>query len=308
MNQPDSGNPSSESGFETDPIALLNGLYAHTARMQEQAAAFAEVQQRAVGTAENEFLRIEVHAGRITDLTFTDRAPTASPVRVREAIMDAYRDASARANNTSAQLLRTLGQTAMADGVSVSAPEEVQDRAAELARDEEAAPTPVDPDAVTPERAPWQSVEEMWADPALDDEDLDDFIGELAELGYDEVPHHDSTDWQGDLDRRMEALAKAAEGLPERLAQITASAECKALVVTVNGFGLLQQLTLRPGAADRSATELSTDFRTTYAAACAEASAQVTEAVPAQGTEAESFLADLTGAPGPTDAASDRKP
>ena len=273
------------SQFQFDPITFVNEFNVTVARWQDQAKDLARLQQESAGTDENEYLSIAVQSGQILDLTFTDAATNASPVQLRSTLLEAYHRASARANERLAQGLESLDMADVAAGVRDSAPQDVKDAAEELSaqerqeRDEASAATD-DDDRTTPERLPWSSIEELWADAGLDDEDLTDIRAELAEIAGEDFGPNESQDWQGDLDRDLAMIAEQAKDLPQKLGSITGKAECKQLTVAVSGFGQLTDVTFRPAAANATAHQLTKAFQETYEKACTEVSAQIDEALP----------------------------
>lgn len=244
---------------------MLAALLARTRVWEEQSAFLTEALAGAGGTVENDCVRISVLGGRVSALEFTDAAPGAGQARVREAVRRAYAEAAARTNHDLAdatgQVLGSAGAQAVRDSVTP----EVGDAAESLDLDTE---TPAGWPQVRVETGDFDRLDAL-----LDSIDTDALLAShdpreyLADLGYNEVPHFDSTDWQGDLDREVAAITTDAAGLADRLGAVREEQETATCVVTVNGHGVLLDLRLRPAASSRSAEELSADFRTAYALA-----------------------------------------
>lgn len=265
------------SQFGLDPIKFLNDFNVYVARMEDQARELAEAQQATAKEASNKHVKIRVQAGRVLGLEFTDAAADASPVQVRTSLMDAYHQAAARSNDHLANSLSTIGLDGVASGVRESASADVREAGQGL-EPEEHRPRPTE--RTEPEKLPWASVEELWADAGLDDEDLTDIVSELRELGYDDSQRSTTGDWQTDLDQALGQVEQQSADLNRRISEITGRAEGKTMTVTVNGSGGLTDVVLRKAATQRSARELSADFLKLYGEACASASEQLSEAMP----------------------------
>ncbi len=265
------------SQFGLDPIKFLNDFNVYVAQMEDQARELAEIQQATAKEVSNKHVKIRVQAGRVLGLEFTDAAAGASPVQVRTSLMDAYHRAAARSNDQLANSLSTIGLDGVASGVRESASPDVREAGQGLDPEE---PHQRPTGHTEPEKLPWASVEELWADAGLDDEDLTDIAAELRELGYDDSRRSATGDWQTDLEQALAQVEQHSADLRHRIAEITGRAEGKTMTVTVNGAGSLTDVVLRKPSAQRSAQELSTDFLKLYGEACTAASEQLSEAMP----------------------------
>ncbi len=251
---------------------MIAELLARTRVWEEQSAYLTGALAEAGGTVSNPWVTLTMLGGRIQELEFTDKVPGASPVRVREAVREAYARAAALANDAVAEATgRVLGPEA-ARAIRESVAPEIREAAEDLP-------------AQDPPTTGWPAAEVGQADldrldALLDSIDTEALIAAtdprdyLADLGYHEVPHAASADWQADLDREVAAITANAEGLAERLGAIRVERVASTCAVTVNGHGALLDFRLRPAAASRSAAELTAEFAATYEQALAEASQQ----------------------------------
>lgn len=268
-----------ERMFESQPdfrrvVASFEEL---TAEWQRKAAELNAAMTAGAGEEDHEHFTLRtVGLGQISQLTFKDGANDASPVQLRTAVLEAYARLAVGANGVQASTMaRILDDPAIATGMTAAVPREMRDRAGQDAATPDAdAPgvgtRPVD-SATAEEVLAWA---EATAEPTIVSADMRETMSDVE--GWS--PRYQGIDpntTQYELEKEIEQISRNAAELRPALERLQVQKSSKWLTLTVNGSGVLADITFRPAFRSAGHQQLSKDFAALYAEATHEASAQL---------------------------------
>lgn len=241
-----------------DVIANLDQL---SRDWQEKSAALGAAMAAAGNTIERAEFTLTVAGGRITALTFTPRATSASPVQLREALMSGYSEVCVRSNNDQANAVASiLGDAAMAAGMRGTVPEDFRERTADLQLDEAEA----DRNDQQSSAGRQPPVEDFLADPSLDDEIVSaDIIETMSDVeGWHPglLGRTEPGMAQYELEKEVQAISARAGDLRTAMTEIRETAESKHMSLTVNAAGQLLDVMFRSGFRSAGHQQLSSEF------------------------------------------------
>lgn len=248
-----------------------------TADWERTASQLAEAAAASGGTETTaEFTLRVATGGRIAELTFTDRARAASPVQLRESVLDALARLTVAGNRQlAADVARILGDPDLATGIRSAVPQEIADRVPE---DGDATPVPSPAPAGSARVYPASADEVLeWAaatadEPVIVSPDVAELMSDVEGWNPGYLGRFDPLTTQFELERELAQISAQAVGLSSTLEKLTATASDHAVTVTVNGVGRLVDLVFRPGLRSTTGTALTTQFAHLYAQATSEAS------------------------------------
>jgi len=215
-----------------------------------------------------------VSGGRITALRFTEAARTASPVQLRETVLDAYAEGLVTTNNTQANAVTAIvGDPQLAEAMRGTVSDDVRDRTAAVELDRRTdAPRPPSDTSGAADGSVW----DFLRDPALDGEVVSRNVEEvMADTDWAQYrPTSDPSMWQYELEQQVASLSARAGDLRTAMEQVSAEAESRLLRLSVNAAGRLLDIrfTAAFGQAKRGVADA--EFVRLYNTATAEASRQ----------------------------------
>ncbi|MDO5286383.1 MAG: hypothetical protein Q4G45_06115 [Actinomycetia bacterium] len=251
----------------------------------QRAAELSAAMEAAGGTEEHpEFTLRTAGPTQIVELRFKDAALGASPVQLREKVLDAYARLGVAGNAQQARAAASiLGAPEIAVGMRAALPQDMLDRAQAPEDDdpsqgrESGRPQPV---------AESATVDEVlaWADATVDRElvlsdDPRDLMGDVEGWTLGAVGRFDPSTAQADFDRQIQAVSDAARDLGPQLAALQEQASSRWMEVVVAGSGRLVDLRFHSGFRSATAERLTADFAELYARATQQVTVSMTAAL-----------------------------
>lgn len=263
----------------SDPVDdLIKALGTMTARTARQARELSEATAAAGGTIEHEWFTLTIGAGELSSLTFTEAGSDVSPVKLRAAILEAWREAKGRQlTGTSAALEavlpglgigKALREAAAGGDITLPEPDEDEDSSTGATGMD----TPEDLAAGEATLAAYRQAEEEGL--ALDPEaplDLDDLFADEPQWLARQQDRDPFADPAADFTAAIEAAVARGRAKAASLQTATGEAESRWFRLSVDGYGDLRAVTVLPAARRRKPQELTSDFADVYARALAEA-------------------------------------
>lgn len=219
-----------------------------------------------------------VGVGQISELAFKEAATQVSAIHLRTAVLEAYARLAVAANGVQASAIASiLGDPEIARGMTSAVPEEMRARAGveEPGLRNDATVTSTQP------TGPATAEEVLaWADETAEPTVISSDIGEMMSDVEGWSPRYQGIDpntTQYELEKEIEQISRNAADMRPALERLEVRKSSKWLTVTVNGSGVLGDITFRPAFRSASPEQLSKDFATLYSEATQEASIQIME-------------------------------
>lgn len=260
-----------------------------TADWQRKAAELSAAVSASGGTYTcPEFTLRAIAGGQITELIFTDDASSESPVKLRDAVLDALARLTVAGNREQAVAVASiLGEPDMATGIRSSVPHDILDRLPDADLDDETSSGQRTGAVAGVHPASAEEVLE-WASATVDEQvivssDITELMSDVEGWSPDNVGRVDPLMAQYELEKEIAQLSTHAAGLSSALSALSVTKSDKTLGVTVNAAGRLTDLKFTSSFRSAGGAGLTADFARLYAEACHEASTRALEQLDATG-------------------------